>query len=102
MHLLSTGGRLLKCKMLRHSDIFNMTDGIKLMIFLAIPCLRTESQSNVTISDSRIHVHVCLIVAPYSEAALFEFRPKFGQICFNGVFFRLVLDACLLLLEQNL
>lgn len=35
MHLLSTGGRLLKCNMLRHSDIFNMTDGIKFMIFFS-------------------------------------------------------------------
>lgn len=35
MHLLSTGGRLLKYKMLRHSDIFNKTDGIKLMIFFS-------------------------------------------------------------------
>lgn len=80
-----------------------MTDGIKLMIFFSnsVPPHRIAVECDNQ-RFSHVHVHVCLIVAPYSEAALFEFRPKFGQICFNGVFFRLVLDACLLLLEQNL
>lgn len=35
MYLFLMGGCLLKCKMLCYLDIFNMIDGIKLMIFFS-------------------------------------------------------------------